>query len=199
MSTSEPRTQQPPKVDAVVQPTFASVWRGFDPEQVQRHVKGLEDRVRTLESELQQAREGGPSVDPYAMISNNVADLVRSFDQDVERMRRQAEADARNIREQATKEASRGAVEAEASVQEARAEAEQILAQATVEADRIRIDAQATAEEARAQADRILDDRRRELDRVLVEQESRRSILADEIAAMRPPRLRDGLGSGRRA
>ena len=197
MSTREPGTEPPARVDAIGEPRFAMVWRGYDPEQVQRHVKALADRLMGLEDQAgmlgsghQEARTGdnapsSPPADPLETVSDRVAAVIRAFDQDVERMRREAEAEAQLIRDKAADKAGRAAEEVAGLLDGAKAEAKRILSDAETEADRVRVDAQAKAEDTRAQAEQTLDDARREADQVLGDLQSRRATLIDEIRAMR--------------
>jgi DivIVA domain-containing protein len=158
-------------------PTFRTVFRGYDPDEVLKylsrvadHVESLEADSRRLHAELDEARrqaalapmepververEGGG--DQYDVLSAHVADLVRTFDREVERLRADAEA-----------------------------EIERSLADARAEADRIRLDAQAKAEEARGMADRIVGDAQREVERSLSTLMSRRQAFLDELRSIR--------------
>lgn len=114
------------------EPVFETVRRGFDPEQVRAHldrvasqVRDVESRLRQQERDLQEARRERDMAravtipDPYTSVSAHVADLLRGFDQDVERLRARADAEAERIRAEAR-------VQAEMELGEARLEADQI-------------------------------------------------------------------------
>jgi cell division septum initiation protein DivIVA len=169
MGTGKPDLKQPGRVGNLRQPEFATVWRGYDPTQVieylgwvAEHVQALESKVRQLESG--KGRPSDPALtdqalaseDPYENVSARVADLVRTFDQDVERLRGEAEAEAASI-----------------------------LAEARTDADAVRLDAQSKAEEVRALAERTLNEAQKEADRVLSGLASRRDVLLDELRTMR--------------
>jgi DivIVA domain-containing protein len=162
------------------QPTFATVFRGYDPNQVAEylsgvadHVEALESNVHQLESELKEARQGIGAQDtvgdqdPYDGISPRVADLVRTFDQDVERLRAEAEAEVQRL------------------LADARTESERLMADARTDAERTRLTAQDEAAQARAEAERTLRDARIASDQALSTLGARRDALVDELRAMR--------------
>ncbi len=149
-------------------PTFATVRRGYDPAQVLEYVTRLTDRlddlateVRRLQGELSRRdvapKEQAPTgQDQYEGVGARVADLMRAFDQDVERLHQDAEA-----------------------------EAGRIVAEASAEADRIRLDAQSKAEDVRLQATEALREAQKESDKVLSSLASRRQALLGELRAIR--------------
>jgi DivIVA domain-containing protein len=163
------------------QPTFATVFRGYDPNQVAEylsgvadHVEALESNVHQLESELKEARHQGTAVrdtvgdqDPYDGISPRVADLVRTFDQDVERLRAEAEAEVQRL------------------LADARTESERLVADARTDAERTRLNAQDEADQARAEAERTFREARIASDQALSTLVARRDALVDELRAMR--------------
>jgi cell division septum initiation protein DivIVA len=181
-----------------VDPDFATVKRGYDPGQVSEHLKSmagrtrvLENRVSELESELERARgheQPNPPAeateDPYEAMSGRMAEVVRALDQDVERMRQEAEAEAQRIVDDAKAEAAVISRDAEKLRKKSGADADEMLAEATAEADRIRVDAQATAEDLRAEADRALEDAKEKADAALAELTARRTALAAEIRTL---------------
>ena len=198
MSVWEPEGTSSAPGNANSEPAFATVRRGYDPNQVAEHLKGvagrtriLEDRVSELESELERVRGRGQSSqpaeeaeDPYEAMSGRMADVVRTLDQDVERMRQEAEADAQRIVDEAKAEADRESRDAEKLRKSAMVDADAMIADATAEADRIRVDAQATAEDLRAEAERTLEDAQKQADAVLAELTDRRNALVDEIRTL---------------
>jgi cell division septum initiation protein DivIVA len=181
MGTWEPDLSPPASAGRVRQPTFATVFRGFDPHQVTEylsgvadHVEALESNVQQLESELQETRRQSVALqnkvggqDPYDTISARVADLVRMFEQDVERLRAEAEAEVQRL------------------LADARIEGERLLAGARTEAERTRLDAHDRAAETRAEAERTLREARIETDQAVSRLASRRNALLDELRAMR--------------
>jgi cell division septum initiation protein DivIVA len=198
MSNSEPEITPGEEVNSISEPDFATVRRGYDRGQVSEHLRSvagrmrvLENQVSELESKLEQVRgQGQPShlaegpEDPYEKMSGRVADVVRALDQDVERMRQEAEAEAQQILDEAKTEAERESRDGEKLRKEAKAEADGKLAEATAEADRIRVDAQATAENLRAEAERALKDAKKQADHVLAELTDRRAALMGEIRTL---------------
>jgi len=180
MGTREPDLSPSASAGRNRQPTFATVFRGYDPNQVAEylsgvadHVEALESNVHQLESELKEARQGitaGDTVggqDPYDGISPRVADLVRTFDQDVERLRAEAEAEVQRL------------------VADARTESERLMADARTDAERTRLSAQDEAAQTRAEAERTLREARLESDQALSTLVARRDALVDELRAMR--------------
>jgi cell division septum initiation protein DivIVA len=198
MSVWEPERTPGADVNSIDEPRFPIVRRGYDPGQVTEHLKGvagrmrvLEDRVSELESELdregpqdQPSQPTAAPEDPYALMSGRMAEVVRSLDQDVERMRQEAEAEARRIVDEAKAEAERGSRDIEKLHKKAKVETDGMLADATAEADRIRVDAQATAEDLRAEAERALEDAKEQADAALTELTDRRDALVVEMRTL---------------
>ena len=177
-------------------PTFTTVRRGYDPAQVLECVTRLTDHVEALESEVRRLRELGQrgvafeeqaptGQDRYEGAGARVADLMRAFDEDVERLRRDAEAEAGRIVAEARSEADRLHQEAERSGGEAAVEAERVQAEARTDADRIRLDAQSKAEDVRLQAAEALREAQKESDKVLSSLASRRQAILGELRDMR--------------
>jgi DivIVA domain-containing protein len=148
---------------------FASVRRGYDPDQVRDYLAQVAEQVEALESQLSETRlqEGtidersgrppgaSPSEDPYERLSKRLTTLLATADE-----------------------------EAEGILVEARADAAHMLNEARTEADRIRVDAQARAEEARQEGKELLDKAREESDRVLVGLSARREDLVQHLQEM---------------
>ena len=148
---------------------FASVRRGYDPDQVRDYLAQVAEQVEGLESQLREARlaEGPsdgpsgappgppPSDDPYERLSKRLTTLLATADQ-----------------------------EAEGILVEARADAARMLNEARTEADRIRVDAQARAEEARQEGNELLEKAKEESDRVLVGLSARREDLVQHLQDM---------------
>ena len=146
---------------------FASVRRGYDPDQVRGYLSQVAEQIETLEQEVRELRlqpgssEGPPpqgpppSDDPYERLANRLTTLLATADQ-----------------------------EAEGIIAEARAEATAMLSQARTEADRIRVDAQARAEDARQQGNEFLEKAKAEADRVLVGLSARRQDMVQQLQDM---------------
>jgi cell division septum initiation protein DivIVA len=193
MANSEPGLPPTATDGSLNLPTFATVPRGYDPAQVLEYVTRLTDHlaslateVRRLQAELSQRdvapkEQAATGQDQYEGLGARVADLIRTFDQDVARFRQDAEAEAGRIVAEARSEADRIKQEAQRLHGEAAAEAERVQA----EGDRIRLDAQSKAEDVRLQAAEVLREAQEESDKVLSSLASRRQAMFGEIRAMR--------------
>jgi DivIVA domain-containing protein len=156
-----------PSSEQIRRREFASVRRGYDPDQVRDFLFQISEQIKVLEAELSEAKlqleaapaeapaPAEPQEDPYERVAQRFKELMANADQEAER------------------------IEAEAS-----AKAEQMIEAARAEADRIKVDAQANAEEARQQAGEILAKAQEESDRVLSGLASRRRDLARQIEEM---------------
>lgn len=146
--------------DAVPAPTFKTVRRGFDQNQVTEYIGGLNDRLRSVEHLVRQVRfeneqvkrerdaalreraalvhQGevalpsarSPDVDTYEQASDRVTKLLVALDKDVEKIRGEAEAEAQQIVDRARSEAYRVSREAEDARTSAAAAAQQAWKQA---------------------------------------------------------------------
>jgi DivIVA domain-containing protein len=193
MATWESGLTPPTAAGSSNRPTFGTVRRGYDPAQVLEYLSRVADQVEALESEVRrlQAERGQRSVAPgeqapagqdgYEGVGARVADLMRTFDHDVERLRQEAEAEAGRIVAEARSEADRIKQEAERLHGEAAAEAERIQVEARTEANKVRLDAQCQAEEVRVQAAEALREAQKESDKVLSSLASRRQALLGEL------------------
>ena len=178
-------------------PTFATVRRGYDPDQVLEyvtrltdHLDALESEVRRLQGELSQRvadeeERAATARDEYQGVGARVADLMRTFDQDVGKLRQDAKAEAGRIVAEARSESDRIKQGAERSRGETTAKAERVQAKARTEADKIRLDAQSKAEDLRLQATEALREAKEKSDRVLSGLASRREALMEELRTIR--------------
>ncbi len=164
MSSTELDLPLQPSPDQIRRRQFATMRRGFDPDQVRDYLGQVADHVESLEAQAREARReveaaerrpAAPAGDPYGELSSRLAELIRAADQQADKLR-----------------------------QGAREEAERVLAEARADADRIRLDAQARAEEARASGDKALRDAKFEADRTLAALSSRRESLVGQLQAM---------------
>jgi DivIVA domain-containing protein len=180
MPTSDLDMPLLPSAEQIRRREFATVRRGYDPQQVRAYLTSIANQVGTLERELSQLRlEVGsaaargridqPSIapaasvaaasdagDPYDALSKRFATLIEMADQEAERI-----------------------------LENARSESEHTLDEARSEADRIRVDAQANAEEARQEGTDLLERARTESDRVLTGLAERRHGLLTQLEEMR--------------
>ncbi len=176
MSAAETGLEMPVTTDRLQEPTFKTVKRGFDPDQVREYqarvvekVQALETKTGKLGSDLQQAREERDAAlslqtaapPPIESASSQVRNLMIAFDEDVERLRGEAEADALRMRA------------------EAEAESQRILSDARTEAQRL----QGRTEVMRAAAELSLQDAREESEKVMAELAKRREVMLAELRA----------------
>lgn len=149
---------------------FASVRRGYDPDQVRDYLAQVAEQVENLEQELNESKlqpsdapksqrqarpSGATSEDPYERLSKRLTTLLATADK-----------------------------EAEGIVAEARVDSARMVNEARSEADRIRVDAQARAEEARQQGNELLERAKTEADRVLLGLSERRETLVNHLQDM---------------
>jgi cell division initiation protein len=148
---------------------FASVRRGYDPDQVRDYLSQVAEQVETLELEIRETKlqpASGPAAsgartdtaspgDPYERLAKRFATLLATADQEAERI-----------------------------LEEARADGARMLDEARSDADRIRVDAQARAEEARQQGNELLERAKQEADRVLLGLSERRETLVQHLQDM---------------
>jgi DivIVA domain-containing protein len=179
MPTSDLDMPLLPSAEQIRRREFATVRRGYDPQQVRTYLTSIAKQVGTLERELGQLRlevgsaaaRGEPSAapspttpapapseagDPYDALSKRFASLIEMADQEAERI-----------------------------LENARSESELALDEARTEADRIRVDAQAHAEEARQEGTELLERARTESNQVLAGLAERRRGLITQLEEMR--------------
>jgi DivIVA domain-containing protein len=181
MPTSDLDMPLLPSAEQIRRREFATVRRGYDPQQVRAYLTSIANQVGTLERELSQLRlevgsaaarkdqmpersappAAGPALathpdDAYDALSKRFATLIEMADQEADRI-----------------------------LENARSESEDALDEARTEADRIRVDAQAHAEEARQEGTDLLERARTESERVLTGLAERRRGLATQLEDMR--------------
>jgi DivIVA domain-containing protein len=165
MSSTELDLPLLPSADQIRRREFATIRRGYDPDQVREYLLLIGAQVEALEIELREARleAGSPQIvtvpetveDPYQRLATRMTDVLRSADEQAERI-----------------------------LQDAREEAAMTLVEARSEADRIRVDAQARAEEARQAGSEVLKHAEEEAERVLSTLSARRETLVDQLQTM---------------
>jgi DivIVA domain-containing protein len=171
MSPTELDVPLVPSAEQIRRRMFASVRRGFDPDQVRDYLEQIANQVERLEQELKEARleaEAAKSSaasktqaaaeakqDPYEGFTTRMADLIRAADEQAQKL-----------------------------LADAHTEAARTLSEARSEADRIRTDAQSRAEEARYQGSEALRRAREEADRALTGLSSRREKLILQLQEM---------------
>jgi cell division initiation protein len=173
-----------PSAEQIRRREFATIRRGYDPDQVRDYLHQVAAQVETLEREVRDAKlgrakieqatgtmqgvagqEAGPDVaggpaptgdDAYDALAKRFSTLIATADRESQKI-----------------------------LGDAKAEAARILDEARSEADRIRVDAQARAEEARQQGSEALVRAREEADRLLSSLSQRRDSLVDQMHQMR--------------
>jgi DivIVA domain-containing protein len=157
-----------PSAEQIRRREFATIRRGYDPDQVRDYLQQIATQVETLEAALREARlelasadrvvtvtEPEPQEDPYEKLAKRIAELIRAADTEADRI-----------------------------VTDAKAEATRSVSEARSDADRIRVDAQARAEEARQSGNEVLENARIEAERVLSGLSARRETLVTQLQAM---------------
>src|SRR3954453_7312733 len=177
---------------------FATVRKGYDPDQVRSFLDHVATWLDDLETDLASARAEAAAArathaaaptpappapppepqDPYAALGTRVAELLRSAEDHAKRIRDEAEASSERMLEEARAESlrmrTRAQEEAEALRQAAQEHADVARRSAQEEADRVREEAANALETARVEAERTVAG--------LFE---RRSVLAAELHATR--------------
>jgi cell division initiation protein len=161
-----------PSADQIRRREFATIRRGYDPDQVRDFLTQIAAQIEAIEIELREARmqlgvtaaataaakpveAPVPTEDPYDRLAQRFKDMIAAADR-----------------------------ESEGIIAQAKTDAEDMLAAARTEADGVRLDAQSRAEELRQQADEYLTSAREESDRVLAGLAERRRHLAHQIEQM---------------
>lgn len=177
-----------PSADQIRRRKFATVRRGYDPDQVDDYLKQVAEQVEALETDLHDERLNVTRQRPGA--ETQVA-------QAVERPAAMAPPAATPTAAPETEEAAYERIskrfasvlksadeEAQKLIDQARAEATKLLEDARTQADRIRVDAQANAEQARTTSAAELAKAREEADRLLGGLEQRRESLLGQMHEM---------------
>jgi vacuolar-type H+-ATPase subunit H len=144
MSTADLELFGPPDADG--SPRFTQVLRGYDPEQVRGYFLQLTARIDTLEAELEDAVAQRDSArrrytmakeDAYGQLATRMAELLKVADQQAEKIRRDAEEEARRRVDEARHLASQIQRESEGEAERLRQQAMDVLRQAEADRDRV--------------------------------------------------------------
>jgi DivIVA domain-containing protein len=182
-----------PSAEQIRRREFATIRRGYDPDQVRDYLLQVAAQVETLEHDLREIRLHGPSAKPGALQSPGERLAAAEAASAAKTGTAEGEAaqpkPAEDAYEQLAKRFS-GLIatadkESTRILEEAKAEASRILGAARSEADRIRVDAQARAEEARQQGNESLARARQESERLLSGLSKRRESLVSHMDDMR--------------
>jgi DivIVA domain-containing protein len=171
-----------PSADQIRRCKFATVRRGYDPDQVDDYLKQVAEQVEALETDLRDERLATARQAPAAQTSTEQAPLVMTPGPAVSMEDENAAYDRISKRFATVLRAADE--EAQKLIEQARAEATKLVDEARAEADRIRVDAQANAEQARTASEAELRRAREETDRVLGGLEQRRGSLLGQMHEM---------------
>jgi len=167
-----------PSAEQIRRRKFATVKRGYDPDQVHEYLNQVAIQVETLETDLRDERMGASSRATDSLAPPQTAPVAPVA----------AAASTEAAYEQLSKRFASvlkaADSEAQALIEKSRAEATKLLEDARVEADKIRVDAQAHAEESRAKSAVELERAREEADRVLGGLEQRREAMLAQMHDM---------------
>jgi DivIVA domain-containing protein len=158
-----------PSAEQIRRREFATLRRGYDPDQVRDYLEAVAVQVETLEKDLKEARRqleakaaepavatpAAPAGDPYDRISKRFAGLLATADREASRI-----------------------------VDEAKTEADRVVIEAKTQADRIRTDAQSRAEQDRQEGHEVMESARDEADRILAGLGARRDLLVGQLQEM---------------
>ena len=177
-----------PSAEQIRRRQFATVRRGYDPDQVHDYLNQVALQVEALEGELREQRLAPsrvPDEIPAAPIAEAApvaepmpAPMVATEGMDTEAAYERISKRFASVLRAADEEAQK-------LIEQARTESAKLLDEARAEADRIRVDAQAKAEEARTmQQHRAPQRAKAEADRVLGGLEHRRESLLGQMHEM---------------
>jgi DivIVA domain-containing protein len=185
-----------PSADQIRRRQFATIRRGYDPDQVHDYLNQVATQVETLEKGVRDARiEAGskttrsqmspgealaaqmaaapPTAPPQIPAALTSPAQPQTTDDAYERLAKRFTGLIRSADEEATR-----------ILAEAKADAARVTEEARSEADRIRVDAQARAEEARQQGTETLAKAREEAERILGGLSQRRETLVSQMQDM---------------
>jgi DivIVA domain-containing protein len=150
---------------------FARVRKGYDPDQVRDFLHQVAAWFDDVETDLASARaeslvrpprefDERPAADPYSLLGERVAEVLRTAEQHAELVRTEAEEASQRMLDEARQESlrlrQRAQEESEAVRQSAQEQAETTRHTAQDEADRVREEAARALEEARVEAERMV-------------------------------------------
>jgi DivIVA domain-containing protein len=169
-----------PSAEQIRKREFATVRRGYDPDQVRDYLQGVASQVETLERDIRDTRKAGaassPSPGETLAAKVTAGEVMTPAPQTQDAYEEIAKRFA-SVLETADKEAT-------AALSDAKAEAARIVDEARAEADRIRLDAQSRAEAAKQEGTDTLAGAKREADRILGSLAERRHTLVGQMHDM---------------
>ena len=194
--------------DQTDRPAFRVVRRGYDRVQVEKYLDSLEadvgarQRAKTAPDDVPPrhgyslqiwCREDGAKTAPedpanqasYATVSDHVAQVIQALDNEVERLRVQANEEVERMLSKARADADRIQQDAKSTANEVRNLANGALREARQAADAIQSDAKERAEGTLATADGLLNEARQQAGRVLSDLKHRRHSLSGKLRRTR--------------
>ncbi|HEX6843877.1 MAG TPA: DivIVA domain-containing protein [Actinomycetota bacterium] len=182
MSPSDLDLPLMPSAEQIRRKEFATIRRGYDPDQVRDYLRAVAAQLETLEKDVRETKLAAAS---KANLSPGEALAAQVAKEQAEDRPEEAVADPYERLAARFEEMIRRAdEEATNVVEEAREESTRILQEARTEADRIRVDAQARAEEARQAGSEALAKAKEEADRTLGTLAERRETLVVQMQEM---------------
>src|SRR6266550_6269798 len=178
-----------PSAEQIRRREFATVRRGYDPDQVREYLQGVAGQVETLERELRGPRKetkaqgsatpGGPPAPPVTagQVMTPATPAATTPAPTMPSPAAPAQDPYEVIAKRFAGVLATADKEATAALAEAKAEADRILQEARSEADRIKLDAQGRAEQAKQQGTDSLAEAKHEADRILGSLSERREAL----------------------
>lgn len=176
-----------PSADQIRRRKFATVRRGYDPDQVDDYLNQVAEQVEALETDLRDERLAAARQRPGEPVDEQPAATTAAMPAMMAAPAPAAESEEAAYERISKRFASvlkSADEEAQKLIDQARAEATKLLDDARAEADRIRVDAQANAEQARATSAAELAKAREEADRTLGGLEQRREALLGQMHEM---------------
>src|SRR6476659_9041418 len=167
-----------PSAEQIRRREFATVRRGYDPDQVREYLQGVAGQVETLERELRGPRKetkaqgsatpGGPPAPPVTagQVMTPATPAATTPAPTMPSPAVPAQDPYEVIAKRFAGVLATADKEATAALAEAKAEADRIHQEARSEADRIKLDAQARAEQAKQQGTDSLAEAKREAEKI---------------------------------
>ena len=185
-----------PSAEQIRRREFATVRRGYDPDQVREYLQGVAGQVETLERELRGPRKetkaqgsatpDGPPAPPVTagQVMTPATPAAATPAPTMPSPAVPAQDPYEVIAKRFAGVLATADKEATAALAEAKAEADRILQEARSEADRIKLDAQARAEQAKQQGTDSLAEAKREAEKILGSLSERREVLVTQMHDM---------------
>jgi DivIVA domain-containing protein len=172
-----------PSAEQIRRREFATVRRGYDPDQVREYLGQVATQVETLEKGLREAKmqADASGKTPGEVLAGKMASETATPTTSVPITNEDAYA---RLTQRFGRMIESADKEATAVVEDAKTDATRILGEARSEADRVRLDAQARAEEARQQGSEALAKAKIEADAILGTLAGRRESLVSQMQEM---------------